>query len=169
LVGKRDYTHTHRFISDLASRLNNRIELSSDAMTHYASAVEDVFGANVDFGQIVKVYSCEPEEEQRRYSPSHVTQVRRTAISGTPTKIGTSHVERQNLTMRMHCRRLTRLTNAFSKKLENFRAAVALHFAYYNFVKIHSGLRMTPAMAAGVESRLWKVSDLVELSESIRT
>lgn len=166
VVGKRDYTHTHRFISDLASRLTNRIQLSADSMPSYVGAVEDVFGADVDFGQIVKVYSNPQEADQRRYSPPYVTQVRRTVISGTPNplRIGTSHIECQNLTMRMHCRRLTRLTNAFSKKLENFKAAIALHFAYYNFVKIHGSLRMTPAMAAGVESRLWTVRDLIELT-----
>lgn len=166
LVGKRDYDHTHRFISDLAARLNSRIQLSSDAMHSYAAAVDDIFGTDVDYGQIVKVFSSPEHTEHRRYSPPYVSSIRRTTITGAPDHgyISTSHIERQNLTMRMHIRRLTRLTNAFSKKLENFQCAVALHFAYYNFVKIHTSLRVTPAMAAGVESRLWSVRDLVGLT-----
>jgi len=161
-VGKRDYASTQKFISDLSLRMANRIQLSSDAMNHYEAAVEESFGDEVDYGQIVKTYRS--AETEGRYSPPKIEFVSRTAIKGSPQRIGTSIVERQNLTMRMHCRRLTRLTNAFSKKLENFEAAIALHFAYYNFVKIHSSVRATPAMALGVSSRLWTVNDLVDLA-----
>lgn len=165
VAGKRDYQHTYQFISDLAGRMANRIQLSTDGMNEYMATVDDVFGDRIDYGQIVKIFSS-PPEGQRRYSPPIVTAVTKKLMAGEPDMdlVSTSHVERQNLTMRMHMRRLTRLTNAFSKKLENFRAAVALHFAYYNFVKVHSSLRMTPAMAAGVASSLWKVEDLIELS-----
>ncbi|HTQ30359.1 MAG TPA: IS1 family transposase, partial [Opitutaceae bacterium] len=164
LVGKRDYLSTRAFVADVSARMSNRINLSSDAMLHYEHAVEDSFGGEVDYGQIVKVYRTPETEGQRRYSPPEIESVRRVPIVGEPTHISTSIIERQNLTMRMHCRRLTRLTNAFSKKLDNFKAAVALHFAYYNFVKIHYSLRVTPAMALGISSRLWKVEDLVGLS-----
>jgi IS1 family transposase len=162
LVGKRDFNSTNLFIGDVSSRMKNRIQLSSDALTHYAPAVEKAFGVDVDYGQIVKIYRS--PAETGRYSPPEIESIKRTVITGQPHRISTSMIERQNLTMRMHCRRLTRLTNAFSKKLENFKAAVALHFAYYNFVKVHSSLRVTPAMAVGVSSRLWTVADLVDLS-----
>jgi IS1 family transposase len=160
-VGKRDYATTDRFVADVAARMKNRIQLSSDGLDLYVSAVEDAFGGDVDYGQIVKVYRT--SETEGRYSPPQIESVRRTAVVGNPGRISTSMVERQNFTMRMHIRRLTRLTNGFSKKLQNFKAAVALHFAYYNFVKIHTSLRVTPAMAIGVSSRLWKVEDLVGL------
>jgi IS1 family transposase len=164
LCAKRDYASTQEFMADVSSRMQNRIQLSSDAMQHYAEAVEKSFGGEIDYGQLVKVYRT--QEEEGRYSPPAIESIRRTVIVGHPDVRGicTSIVERQNLTMRMHVRRLTRLTNAFSKKLENFRAAVALHFAYYNFVKIHSSIRATPAMELGVSSRLWTVEDLVALS-----
>jgi IS1 family transposase len=165
LTGKRDFPHTHRFITDLASRVENRVHLSSDGMNSYLATVEDAFGGEVDYGQIIKIYSGADKEGQRRYSPPAVTAVRKITVSGHPDEslISTSHVERQNLTMRMHCRGLTRLTNGFSKKIEHFNAAIALHFAYYNFVKIHSTIRCTPAMAAGVSSRLWKTEELLDL------
>lgn len=162
LVGKRDYATADKFVADIHGRMKNRIQLSSDAMQHYVSAVEKSFGGEIDYGQIVKVYRS--SEGQGRYSPPMIESVKRTPVSGNPGRISTSMIERQNLTMRMHCRRLTRLTNAFSKKLENFKAAVALHFAYYNFVKVHSSIRVTPAMAVGVSSRLWTMADLVDLS-----
>jgi IS1 family transposase len=169
IVGKRDMSHTYAFTSDLASRMKNRIQLSSDGMNSYNVCVDDAFGSEVDYGQIIKVYGSEAEDSNpaRRYSPAHVTAVRKAMISGDPdpTTICTSHVERHNLTTRMHVRRLTRLTNAFSKKLENFEAAMGLWFAYYNFVKIHKTIRCTPAMAAGVTSRLWKLEELVERAE----
>jgi hypothetical protein len=156
------------FMDDLAGRLSNRVQLSSDALRHYKDAVERAFGAAVDYGSIVKTFSHSELDEQRRYSPPEVLSVKRIPVSGNPvTKlISTSHIEKQNHTLRMHCRRLSRLTNAFSKKLENFKAAVALHYAYYNFVKSNIAIRMTPAMAAGVTNSLWTVRDLVEMIEA---
>lgn len=165
-VGKRDYLSTRTFMNDVSARMKNRLDLSSDGMSHYVHAVEEAFGGAVDYGQIVKTYEAPDNfEGQRRYSPPQISSVKRTMIEGEEHRVSTSIVERQNLTMRMHCRRLTRLTNAFSKKLDNFKAAVGLHFAYYDFVKVHSSIRCTPAMALGVSSRLWKVEDLVALSQ----
>lgn len=131
----------------------------------YVDAVERGFGSEVDYGQIVKSYSS-TEMAERRYSPPKIVDVSKLAIARNPdiAHVSTSYIESQNLTMRMHCRRLTRLTNAFSKKLENFKAAIGLHFGYYNFVKIHKTLRATPAMAAGVAPSFWTVADLVEMA-----
>jgi len=166
VVGKRDAYHTKMFIADLAERVSNRIQLSSDAMNAYADAVERGFGSEVDYGQIEKTYSVSNlnKDAASRYSPCDVVKVERAIVNGMPdiARITTSHVEKQNHTLRMHCRRLTRLTNAFSKKIENFEAAVALNFAYYNFCKTHGAIRMTPAQAAGVESSAWTVAELVE-------
>jgi hypothetical protein len=130
----------------------------------YADAVERGFGAEADYGQIVEMYGENDVNGARRYSPAKLVSVNREVISGNPVEalISTSYVERQNLTMRMDMRRLIRLTNAFSKKFENFRAAVSLHFAYYNFVRLHKTLRCTPAMAASVADRIWSVRDLIE-------
>jgi IS1 family transposase len=163
IVGKRTAGNAEAFLKDLAGRLDNRVQLSSDSMSAYVDAVETAFGINVDYGQIVKSYEAEPLGPGR-YSPPHVISADRIVISGTPrkSKISTSYVERQNLTMRMQMRRFTRLTNAFSKKLDNLKAAVALHFAYYNFVRIHGSLRMTPAMAAGITDHIWSVRDIME-------
>ena len=137
-------------------------------MKAYVDAVERAFGAEVDYGSIVKTFTQSDLEEQRRYSPPEVMNAKRMPVSGSPVVdlISTSHVEKQNHTLRMHCRRLARLTNAFSKKPENFKAAVALHYAYYNFVKSNIAVRMTPAMAAGVTNTLWTVRDLVEMIEA---
>jgi len=169
LIGKRDSYHARAFMDDLASRLAMRVQISSDALAAYPDAFERSFGAGADYGQIVKTFSVTPLGNASapaavRYSPAEVIKVERTAVSGTPNMalITTSHIEKQNHTLRMHCRRLTRLTNAFSKKLENFEAAVALNFAYYNFVKTHKAIRMTPAMAAGIENSHWTVAELVE-------
>ena len=163
LVGKRTAYNTQAFIADLSSRLDNRVQLSSDSLNLYMEAVESSFGGAVDYGQIVKSYEAEPTGAGR-YSPPHVVSAERRVIVGNPqdSKISTSYVERQNLTMRMQMRRFTRLTNAFSKKLENLKAAVALHFAHYNFVRVHKTLRVTPAMEAGVTNRLWSIGDLLE-------
>lgn len=167
-VGKRDARTANAFMIDLASRLNNRVQLSSDALKAYVDAVERGFGGAVDYGQIVKAYATGGDETagaaQRKYSPPEVVSITKTVISGKPDLdlVSTSYVERQNLTMRMHIRRLTRLTNAFSKKLENYKAAIALHFVWYNFVKIHSTIKATPAMAAGVAEEPWTVRELVE-------
>jgi IS1 family transposase len=169
VVGKRDAYHAKAFMSDLAPRLKNRVQISSDKLRAYEDAIERGFGSEVDYGQIVKTYSVTPLGNAAapaavRYSPSEVVKTEKTVVQGMPdvNRITTSHVEKQNHTLRMHCRRLTRLTNAFSKKFENFQAAVALNFAYYNFCKTHKALRMTPAMAAGIESTHWTVEDLVK-------
>ena len=164
-VGKRDGQMAHQFIDDLSGRLENRIQLSSDMLKLYVEAVESAFGANVDYGQIVKSYEAE-SIGPGRYSPPHVVSAERKPIAGHPdfSSISTSYVERQNLTMRMSMRRFTRLTNAFSKKVENLKAAVSLHFAHYNFVRIHKTLGCTPAMEAKVDERLWTMADLIELA-----
>jgi len=164
LVGQRDGYTADCFVEDLASRLNARPQISTDGLSAYVDAIERGFGCNADYGQIVKEYGSEEIQEQRRYSPPKLVRIHKSVIAGNPDEdlISTSYIERQNLTMRMHMRRLTRLTNAFSKKRENFRAAVGLHFAYYNFVRIHKSLRMTPAMAGGVTDHVWTVKDLIE-------
>lgn len=164
-VGKRDGYNANCFVEDLASRLDSeRVQISTDALAAYTDAVERGFGAKADYGQIVKTYGPSDVQAQRRYSPAEIVNITRKIISGNPEPklISTSYVERQNLKMRMHMRRLTRLTNAFSKKLENFKAAVSLHFAYYNFVRIHKSLRCTPAMAGGVTNSIWSIGDLVD-------
>jgi IS1 family transposase len=162
-VGKRSRANAVAFMSDLSGRLTNRVQISSDALSTYVDAVERAFGADVDYGQAVKFYDADPIGPGR-YSPPRVISSERNVIVGNPDEayISTSLVERQNLTMRKSMRRFTRLTNAFSKKVENLQAAVALHFAHYNLVRIHKTLRMTPAMAAGVENRLWSLEELVE-------
>jgi len=162
LIGKRDLPTAIRFMKDLSGRLANRVQISSDALKAYVEATERAFGMEVDYGQVVKYYEAEPVGPGR-YSPPHVVDAERKAIMGNPNvcDICTSHVERQNLTMRMQMRRFTRLTNAFSKKLENLKAAVALHFAHYNFVRVHGALRMTPAMKAGITDHIWNVSELI--------
>jgi IS1 family transposase len=166
LVGDRDAHFANAFMDDVASRLSNRVQLTSDGHKSYLNAVEGAFGADVDFAQLVKQYGPAPSPPGR-YSPAVCTGARLVTIEGNPDPkhISTSYVERQNLTMRMHMRRFTRLTNGFSKKLENHANAIALHFAYYNFVRIHQTLRMTPAMAAGVTDKLWEMADLVAIVE----
>jgi len=164
-VGKRDGATANAFVDDVASRLKNRVHISSDALRAYIDAVELAFGSEVDFAQIIKTYEVgDSDSPERKYSPSEVVSVEKRRVSGLPDMgmASTSYVERLNGTTRLHMRRLTRLTYAFSKKLENFEAAVALHFAYYNFVKRHSTLRCTPAMEAGIEKDFWTVGDLVE-------
>lgn len=157
LVGKRDGETALRFMTDLQERLqgNGRIQLTSDGFKAYIQAVEETFGADVNYAQLVKLYSAE-NPGPGRYSPPKVSEVISTVVNGNPNPslIFTSYVERQNLTMRMAIRRFTRLTNAFSKKLANLKAALALHFTHYNFVRIHKTLRVTPAMAAGVTGKL---------------
>jgi IS1 family transposase len=162
LIGKRDLSTAIAFMDDLSLRLRNRVQISSDALNAYIAATERAFGMDVDYGQVVKYYEAEPVGPGR-YSPPHVVSAERKAIMGNPDMeyVSTSYIERQNLTMRMQMRRFTRLTNAFSKKLENLKAAVALHFAHYNFVRVHSSLRMTPAMKAGITDHIWSVRDLI--------
>ena len=167
LVGQRTVIYAKAFVDDLAGRLRNRIQLSSDALAAYTETVEASFGSKVDYGQIVKTYSVSvlgSAPASVRYSPADVVDVQKKIIAGEPDTclISTSHVEKQNHTLRMHCRRLTRLTNAFSKKLDNFCAAVALNFTYYNFCKRHLTVRCTPAQAAGIENAQWTVAELVE-------
>jgi IS1 family transposase len=166
-IGDRSQYMGNNFIEDLAARLTHRIQISSDALAVYQGAIERAFGSEVDYGSIIKTFGHTELAEQRRYSPPEVVKVEKAVVQGMPDLelISTSHVEKQNHTLRMHVRRLTRLTNAFSKKLENFKAAVALHYAYYNFCKIHGAIRCTPAMAAGVEKSIWTVSDLVGMIE----
>lgn len=162
-VGKRTGANARLFMADLSERLANRVQLSSDALSSYVDAVERAFGADVDYGQEVKFYDAEPIGAGR-YAPATVVKAERVVIAGKPDRehISTSLVERQNLTMRMSMRRFTRLTNAFSKKVENLTAAVSLHFAHYNYVRVHRTLRVTPAMEAGVSNRLWSLDELVE-------
>jgi len=163
-VGKRNSETTLNFIIELYHRLqgNGRIQLTSDGYKPYIEAVEEIFGNEIDFAQLIKVYGSVPEQE-KRYSPPRITEVLSKIINGNPDKsfICTSHVERQNLTMRMAMRRFTRLTNAFSKKLENLKVALSLHFAHYNFLRVHQTLRVTPAMEAGITDHVWEWKELL--------
>ncbi len=165
-VGKRDSATANAFVSDVASRVSNRVQISSDALRAYVDAVDNAFGSNVDFAQVIKSYVQSEGQviSERKYSAPEFVIEEKKAIMGFPNMrlASTSHVERLNGTTRLHMRRLTRLTYAFSKKRENFEAAVALHFAYYNFVKRHNTLRATPAMAAGIGRDFWTVGDLLE-------
>ena len=167
-VGGRDGECAMWFMDDLRSRLANRVQLTSDGHKAYLEAVEGAFGADIDYAMLVKIYGASPESAKGRYSPAECTGARKERIEGKPDfdHVSTSYVERHNLTMRMHMRRFTRLTNAFSKKVENHAYAVALHMMYYNFVRLHSKLRVSPAMAAGVATRLWEVADIVALVEA---
>lgn len=164
LVGERNAVYAHAFIHDVWERLAGRVQLTSDGHATYRDAVEQVFGIDVDYAQLVKSYGPAPEGE-KRYSPAECIGAKKVPITGKPDPkhISTSFVERQNLTMRMAMRRFTRLTNAFSKKLENHAYAVSLHFMYYNFCKQHQTLRISPAMAAKVTDRLMTVEDIVAL------
>ena len=167
-VGGRDSECAMWFMDDLARRLANRVQLTSDGHRAYLDAVEGAFGGDIDFAQLVKLYGAAPESAKGRYSPADCIGARKVPIEGSPDPkhISTSYAERANLTIRMHQRRFTRLTNGFSKKVENHAHSVALFMTYYNFVRIHKTLRVTPAMAAGVSDRLWEVSDIVALLEA---
>jgi len=164
LIGDRSAETGAIFMNDLAPRLKNRVQLTTDGHTAYLEAVESGFGHGIDYAMLVKIYGTPPEAD-KRYSPPQVIGARRETIQGRPdpAHISTSFAERQNLTMRMSVRRFTRLTNAFSKKVENLAHAVSLHFMHYNFVRIHRSLRVTPAMEAGVTGRLWTIEDIVKL------
>ena len=164
MIGQRDPETARVFMEDLAGRLANRVQLTSDGLKAYLTAVKAAFGNDIDYAMLIKVYA-DTSEGQKRYSPADCIGCKKETIKGRPDPehISTSYVERQNLTLRMHNRRLTRLTNAFSKKVENHLASLAIHYMHYNFVRIHSSLRVTPAMAAGVTARLWSVEDLVRL------
>jgi hypothetical protein len=150
---------------DLAERLAHRVQLTTDGHRAYLSAVEDAFGAEIDYAMLQKIYGSVNESPQTRYSPAICTGARKAVISGNPdhNHVSTSYVERQNLTMRMSMRRFTRLTNGFSKKLENLEAAVALHYMHYNFCRIHQTLRVTPAMEAGVSDHVWSLDEVIAL------
>lgn len=168
LVGGRDGQYALAFMDDLRSRLATRVQLTSDGHKAYLEAVEGAFGGDVDYAQLVKIYGESPDSFKGRYSPAECIGAEKRRVEGSPdpAHISTSFAERQNLTMRMHMRRFTRLTNAFSKKVENHVHSLALFTTYYNFVRSHKTLRMTPAMAAGVVSRPWEVSDIVALVET---
>lgn len=162
-VGKRDGLAAYEFIGDLADRVSNRIQLTTDGHKPYLEAVEAAFGSEIDYAMLVKIYG-KPQDEIR-YSPADCIGCEKKWVAGRPDPkhISTSYIERQNLTMRMSMRRFTRLTNGFSKKVENHMAAIALHYMYYNFVRIHRSLRVTPAMAANVTNKLWEISDIIAL------
>ncbi len=162
-VGKRDLPSTQAFAGDLRARVVNAPEISSDGFSAYPQAIDDAFGLDCTYGQIIKKYAGEPSiDAARRYSPGYVVGVEKTNVVGMPSRISTSYVERQNLTVRMHSRRFTRLTNGFSKKLENHVAAFGLHAAYYNFCRVHESLRMTPTMALGVADHIWTIGELLD-------
>jgi len=169
LVGGRDAEYAMMLMDDLRQRVTTRLQLTTDAHAPYLQAVEDAFGADVDFAQLVKIYSQPPAspEAARRYSPSECLGTRKNRVTGSPDPnyISTSYVERNNLTLRMAIRRFPLQTNAFSKKIENHAYAVALHMTFYNFARIHRTLRVTPAMAAGISDRVWDIEDIVDLIE----
>lgn len=167
-VGERDPYAAEVFIGDLADRLEGRVQITTDGLSAYVPAVFDAFGPLVDFAQLVKVYESNTERTaQARYSPARHIATKKRRISGDPDMrtISTSHVERQNLTMRMGMRRFTRLTNGFSKKIQNHENAVALHFMHYNFVRVHQTLKTTPAVAAGIADHVWTIDEIVALLE----
>jgi len=166
LVGQRTQSDAIAFMSDLADRMSQRIQITTDGLKAYRDAVEVASGENVDFAQLIKDYGKDPSEPESRYSPAKCLSVETRVSQGHPDKrhISTSYVERQNLTMRMGMRRFTRLTNTFSKKVENLAAAVSLHFMWYNFGRVHKTLGMTPAMAAGVTDHVWSLTEIARLA-----
>ncbi|HOO51322.1 MAG TPA: IS1 family transposase [Deltaproteobacteria bacterium] len=163
-IGRRDAANATIFMKDLAARIKNRVQLTTDGHKMYLNAVENAFGGDIDFSQLIKIYGNSPESEVR-YSPAECTGIEKQRIEGNPDPkhVSTSYVERQNLTMRMGMRRFTRLTNGFSKKVYNMACAVSLHFMYYNFCRVHQTLRVTPAMEAGVSDHIWKIEDILNL------
>ncbi len=166
LVGQRGASWAMSFMEDVASRLSTRVQITTDGHRVYADAIEGAFGMDVDYAMLIKLYGNDSFDT--RYSPGQCIGIRTGVLSGNPDPkyISTSFVERQNLTMRMSMRRFTRLTNAFSKKLENLEAAVALHFMHYNFCRVHQTLRVTPAMEAGLANHVWTIEEMVGLMES---
>ncbi|MGH9687158.1 MAG: IS1 family transposase [Candidatus Acidiferrales bacterium] len=167
LVAGRDASAAYAFMHDLAGRLRNRVQLTTDGHRVYLNAVESAFGSEIDYAMLVKTYGSDPQAEAR-YSPAECIGIETIKVTGQPNPkfISTSFVERQNLTMRMGMRRFTRLTNGFSKKVENLRHAVALHFMHYNFCRIHQTLRVTPAMQAGVSDHVWNIGETVGLLDA---
>lgn len=166
-IGPRDTATATEFAEDLASRLRHRVQLTTDGHAMYLEAVEQAFGCEVDYAMLQKLYGSDPEG-QKRYSPSKIIGVQSAPIQGDPdpAHVSTSYVERMNLTLRMSLRRYTRLTNGFSRKVENMAHSLAIFLMYYNYVRIHSSLRVTPAMAAEVTSRLWKIEDMLKLLDA---
>jgi IS1 family transposase len=164
IVGPRDGVTARIFVNDLAKRLANRIQLTSDGLSVYLAAIEQAFHGHIDYAQLVKIYD-NPQEAEKRYSPAECIGCKPQVVDGDPDPkhISTSFVERQNLTMRMQMRRYTRLTNAFSKKIENHVAMVALHIMHYNFCRIHQTLRVTPAMEAGISRDVWSIEEIIAL------
>lgn len=170
-VGSRDAQAAYEFLSDVRSRVVTRMQLTSDGHSAYVPAVDAVFGQHIDYAQLIKIYGAPVGAgNERRYSPAECTGTRTHAITGRPNHehVSTSHVERQNLTMRMSMRRFTRLTNAFSKKIENHCYAIALHFVHYNFCRIHKTLRVTPAMEAGLTDDIMSIADVVKLVDKYK-
>src|SRR5436190_2093540 len=169
-VGGRDSDAAIIFMDDLASRLANRVQLTTDGHKTYLEAVEGAFGSDIDYAMLVKLYGPYSEGE-KRYSPAECIGIRKTRIEGNPdpNHVSTSYAERNNLNVRMHSRRLTRVTNSFSKKVANHAHAMALHFLYYNFVRIHLMLKVSPAMAAGITDRLWEMKDVGKMLEAWET
>lgn len=169
LVGSRDLDSARMFIRDLGSRMANRVQLSTDGHVVYPNAVRNAFPNGVDYGQVIKTYGSVDSKSSGRYSPPKLRDCELTSVVGKPERehISTSYVERQNLTMRMSMRRFTRLTNGFSRKVENLAAAVSLHFAHYNYCRVHKSLDgKTPAMAAGITDHIWTIRELVGLLEA---
>lgn len=166
-VGKRDADYAQVFMTDVASRLANRVQLTTDGHAPYLNAVADAFGPEIDYAMLVKHYGPANVQDQRRYSPSEFVKADKRPVNGSPDpkEISTSFVERQNLTMRMGMRRFTRLTNGFSKKVENLEHAVSLHFMHYNFARIHKTLRVTPAMEAGLTDHVWTLEEIAALAD----
>jgi IS1 family transposase len=166
LVGRRDMDYAEAFIRDLAGRLANKVQLTTDGYRPYLTAVEKHFAGDIDFAQLVKIYGPLGSMDQRRYNPAGFVGAEKTIISGNPDlkKVSTSHVERQNLTMRMGMRRFTRLTDGFSKKVFNLECAVALHFMHYNLSRVHKSLRVTPAMGAGISDHVWSLEEIAALA-----
>lgn len=167
-IGDRSGETALSFVDDLASRLVNRVQITTDGHRAYLEAIEGAFGGDVDYAVLHKVYGAAPESFKGRYSPAECIGIQKHRVEGDPDlrHVSTSYVERQNLTMRMSMRRFTRLTNAFSKKVENHALSVALHYMHYNFARIHKTLRVTPAMAAGVTDRLWSIEDIANIVEA---
>jgi transposase-like protein len=170
LVATRDGDSAKAFVADLASRLANRVQLTSDGHSAYLDAVEQAFGMNVDYAMLVKLYGSDQAPHEARYSPAKCLGCKHKPVTGRPddNHVSTSFVERQNLTMRMGMRRFTRLTNGFSKKVENHGHAIALHYMHYNFVRLHQTLRSTPAMRAGVADHKWSIEEIVDLLPELR-
>lgn len=169
-VGSRDANSAYDFMHDIGARLANRVQLTTDGHGAYLSAVEDVFGAAIDYAQLVKIYGADSGKAEKKYSPAECIGAKKVGVTGNPDPkhVSSSYIERQNLTLRMGSRRFTRLTNAFSKKIDNHCYAIALHYVYYNFCRIHKSLRVTPTMESGLTKKLWDVQDIVKLIDQYK-